>query len=99
LCDEIVLLDDLRTVNIVHFPVIGVGENVKLKLKKRRRTENTIYNAEDFTEEEEFMRIHKIYYDSIKEIKEGEKTALYDYLRDLQKENDEETKPFVEKVC
>jgi len=97
LCDEIVLLDDLRTVIIVHFPVIGVGENVKFKFKKRRKTENIVYNAEDFTEEEEFMRIQKIYYEGIKEIKEGEKKALYDYLRDLQNENDEETKPFAEK--
>ena len=73
LCEEIVVLDDLRTVLIVHYPPIGPGENVTFKLKKRRKFENTIYNAESFVEEEDFIKIQKIYYDEIKELKEGDK--------------------------
>ena len=93
-----VVLDDLRTVLIIHYPPIGPGENVTFKLKKRRKFENTIYNAESFVEEEDFIRIQKIYYDEIKELKEGEKKLIYDYIRELNSEGDQEMRPFAEKV-
>ncbi len=88
--------EDLRTVQIIHYTLPAVGEKIHLKLKKRRRTENTVYNSESFVEEEDFIRIKKISWEDILKQREEETRWLLDYLSVLEIENEKDLKPFVE---
>jgi len=88
--------EDLRSVQIIHYYLPNEGEKIFLKLKKRRKTENTIYNADDLSEEEDFMRIKKLSWNEILKLREEEILELFDYLSILEKEDDKEIKPFVE---
>jgi len=90
--------EDLRSVQIIHYYLPNEGEKIFLKLKKRRKTENTIYNADDLSEEEDFMRIKKLSWNEILKLREEEILELFDYLSILEKEDDKEIKPFVEQV-
>ena len=90
--------EDLRTVQILHLALPEPGDKIRLKLKKRRRTENTVYNSESFVEEEDFVRIKKISWEDILKQREEENQWLFDYLSVLEIENDKDLKPFVEQV-
>mgnify|MGYP001401634266 CR=1 FL=1 len=98
LCDDFLMKEDLRTVQIIHYTLPAVGEKIHLKLKKRRRTENTVYNSESFVEEEDFIRIKKISWEEILRQREEETHWLLDYLSVLEIENDQDLKPYVEQV-
>ena len=98
LCEDFMIGEDLRTAHITHIDTINPGEPITLKLKKRRKMEFIVYNADDSTEEEEFMRIKKIYFEEILDIKEGEKILLYKELANVEKEDDKESKVFLERV-
>lgn len=90
--------EDLRTVQIIHYTLPATGEKIHLKLKKRRRTENTVYNSESFVEEEDFIRIKKISWEEILRQREEETRWLLDYLSVLEIENEKDLKPYVEQV-
>jgi len=96
LCDDFLMKEDLRTVQILHFTLPADGEKIHLKLKKRRRTENTVYNSESFVEEEDFVRIKKVSWEDILKQREEETRWLLDYLNVLEIENDKDLKPYVE---
>jgi hypothetical protein len=98
LCEDFMIGEDLRSTLITHLEVINPGEIITLKLKKRRKMEYIIYNANDFTEEEEFMKIKKIYFDEIMDIKDSEKILLYQQISMAEKEKDLENKTFFERV-
>jgi hypothetical protein len=93
LCDEYMLSEDLKSVVITHIDLLQSGDPISLKLKRRNKMNYLVFNAEDYSIEEEFVRIRRIFFEEIRDISEAEKIQLYNLLMEYTKEGD---KPMVE---
>jgi len=96
LCEDFLMKEDLRSVQIIHYHLPNPKEKIFLKLKKRRKTENTVYDANDLNEDEEFMRIKRMSWNEILKFREEETQELVNHLNRLEYEEDKDIKPFVE---